>query len=185
MQATFWKAKHLHPSLENSLGVCEREPVEDMMCYQALTSGSGIWEKTDDKHWDSSTAPQPSSRSWGGHKSCSPTILSPSFSLQPPCPVSPSSSCSLLLLLCVCLLAVAPFTGQDHSRWLMVNMEGFLPSTAFCCSFFLCLLLFYHNTTGTKKNRKIKKNTGGRHCSQLKTIPRQWREPTLLLGYIN
>lgn len=69
----------------------------------SLTSGSGIWENTEDKHWDSSTAPQPHGRSWGGHTGWSPNILCPSFSLQPPCPLSPSSPASSSFSLSACL----------------------------------------------------------------------------------
>lgn len=113
-----------HDSLE--------EPVEDIMMYQALTAGSGTWEDTEDKHWVSSTAPQPCSRSWGGHIGLSPTILSPSVSLQPPCPLSASSSFS------VCLPA---FTGAVYRTGpqcpSVINgdygADGFLPFLVVCC----------------------------------------------------
>lgn len=90
-------------------------PVEDMVIYQALTSGSGIWENTEDKPWNSSIAPQPCSKSWGGLTSWTQTILSPSFSLQSPCPLSSSSSASSSFSLSACLPALAPYTGQDHN----------------------------------------------------------------------
>lgn len=106
--------------------ISRERPVEDTVMYETLTSGSGIWENTEDMHWDSSTAPQPRSMSWGGHTGWSPTILSPSFSLQPPCPLSPSLPLPLPLFFCLSarLPALAPFTGQDHNGpgWLIVTM---------------------------------------------------------------
>lgn len=104
---------YLHSSLRN-LEALSEEPVEDKVMYQVLTSGSGIWENTEDKHWDSSTVPQPRSRSWGGHTGWSPTILSP---LSPCSHPAPSSSL-------LSLPALALFTGQDHNGpgWLIVTM---------------------------------------------------------------
>lgn len=113
-----------------------------LLCIRDLTSGSGIWEKTEDKHWDSSTAPQPRSRSWGGHTGWSPTILCPSFSLQPPCP--PSLSLFLCFFLSssfslVCLPACAGAVYRAGPQWPWVingdyGANGFLPSTFVCCS---------------------------------------------------
>lgn len=156
--------------------------------HQALTSGSGIWENAEDKHWDSSTAPQPRSRRWGGHTGWSPTILSPSFSPQPPCPLSPSSSASSSLPLSACPPVLAPCTGQDHNGpgWLMVTMVLTAPPspprrrppyTVVCSS--LSRVPFYQNTAGSRGR------AGGLHCSLLKTAPLQWREPTLQLEPIN
>lgn len=172
---------------ENSPQDVSRErPVEDTVMYETLTSGSGIWENTEDMHWDSSTAPQPRSRSWGGHTGWSPTILSPSFSLQPPCPLSPSLPLPLPLFFCLsaCLPACTGAVYRTGPQWPRVincyyDADGFLPSTFVCCFAPLCLFPFSYTTAGTQRH------TGGHHCRRLKTAPLQWRGPTLPLGYIN
>lgn len=60
---------------------------EDMVIHQALTSGSGIWQSTEDKPWSSSTASQPHRR-WAGLAGWSPVIASSSSSSRPSCSAS-------------------------------------------------------------------------------------------------
>lgn len=110
----FKRSKPLHPSWRNLQGVSESNL---WRTWRALTSGSGIWEKTEGKHWDSSTVPQPRSRSWGGHTGCSPTILSQHPVPSPPLP--PSSSFSACVS--ACTGAVCRTRPQWPFRWLMVG----------------------------------------------------------------
>ena len=166
--------------MEKPSGFSWEELVEDTMMYQALTSGSGIWDNTADKHWDSSTAPQPRRRSWGGHTGWSPTILCPSSSLQPPCPLLPSSSVSSSLPLSLCLSASLPvlplFTGQDDNGpgWIMVTMvlmDSSHPQLS------AALLYCYPSTTTLTHWRSPLQPA--ENCSTTNL------QPNLHLGYIN
>lgn len=59
----------------------------DTVIHLALTSGSGIWQSTEDKPWSSSTASQPRRR-WAGPAGWSPVIASSSSSSRPSCSAS-------------------------------------------------------------------------------------------------
>lgn len=134
------------------IGRSRERPIENMVIHPDLTSGSGIWENTDDNPWNSSTAPQPRSRSWGGHTGWTPTIV-PLFLLR--------SACSLLPLLpplSLCLASCLQWCHvQDHNdrEWLTVTgvlMPSFLPHLS--AHLYLCLVLLSqsHNTTGSQRH---------------------------------
>lgn len=163
-KAAFSAANLLQPS-QSKPEDSREEPVEDVMMFQALTSGSGIWEETEDKHWVSSTAPQPCSRSWG-HTGWSPAIL-PRLCLptatQPPLPLP-------------------AFTGAVHKPgpqcpWVINGVygaDGFLPSSALCCyaSLSFAFIIQHWKNPPTQMQPTI-------NCSSTT------REPALQLEYMN
>lgn len=84
---------------------------EDRVIHQALTSGSGIWQRTEEKPWSSSTASKPCRR-WAGLAGWSPVIVSPL------CP---------LVLPALPLLSL-PYTG--HSSPERLTVTGMLMSSS-------------------------------------------------------
>lgn len=149
-------------------------PVEDMVIYQALTSGSGIWENTEDKPWNSSTAPQPRSKSWGGLTGWTQAILSPSFSLQSPCPLSPSSSASSSFPLSACLPACTGAVHRTGPQWPWV-INGHYRTDAFPPFTFVCRSVSLSCPSPTTQ-QEPKRHTGGHHCRQLNTASLQQSE---------
>lgn len=94
----------------------------NMVIHQALTSGSGTWQSTEDKPWRSSTASRPHRRR-AGPAVCSPIIVSPSSSfVRPPLP-----------LLSLCRpppLALAPYTAPDRRGPEWLTATGMLMSSS-------------------------------------------------------
>lgn len=118
-------SQHLQP-----LGYSWERSVGNMVIHQALTSGSGTWQSTEDKPWSSSTASRPCRRR-AGPACWSSVIVSPtSPSVRPPLP-------PLSLCLPPPPSALSPYTAPDRGvpEWLTITgmlMSSSLQHSA-CC----------------------------------------------------
>lgn len=149
-------SQHLQP-----LGYSWERSVGNMVIHQALTSGSGTWQSTEDKPWSSSTASRPCRRR-AGPACWSSVIVSPtSPSVRPPLP--PLSLCLPPPPVCT----VAIYSPGPRRSWVINDhrdADVFLSST-------FCLLLRV-----SVLPLSVQRRGGSDHCKQPKPASLELRE---------